>query len=248
MVQPPMHWALEANLDEILGGLAWAAQAGADLCVLPELALTGFHRRLPEALQPTRLAAAERRLQDACAHHGLALAYGLPTLAEGGRCFNSYALIDANGRELARTHKQGLTPSEAGFFGAGVERAWCHWAGWEVGVVMCREVLDPVTLPRVPGRRLLLWPSYIGEAEMTGYLPAAALWARQTAAAVVHCNWPLSLNDPAGPPLAGSRLLRADGEEVASLPVGRVARAVWDVDGVRQRGRAGEAGVLIDLR
>lgn len=227
MVQPPMHWALEDNLAEILASLKRAAEAGSQLCVLPELALTGFHRRMPEALDAARLAAAERRLREECARLGVALSYGLPTLEGPGRVFNSYVLIDAGGLELGRTYKQGLTPSEASLFALGSARAWAPLGDWQIAVVLCREVLDDIDLPQVPGPRLLLWPSYIAQHDMPGYLSGAAALARRHNAWVAQCNWPVSLNEPEGAVMAGSTLIAPDGAMQAQLPAGTPDHACW---------------------
>lgn len=237
-----MHWALEDNLADIQRALAQAAQAHADLCVLPELALCGFHRRMTESLEPARLAAAEDALRAACERLGLALAVGLPTCTEGAKPFNSYALIDARGHEVARTHKQGLTPSEATLFAPGGERAWASVMGVSVGVVMCREVLDDLpglVASAAASPRLLLWPSYITDFEELGYLAAAQDLARRSAAWVLNANWPVSLNAPATRGFGGSLCIDPEGRLCDRLPFDAVGLALIDGPGVSCRWLAG---------
>ena len=128
-----MHWTLEANLAETLAALEAAAAAGAEGCVCTELALTGFHRRLPELLDADALAGALAQLRAACGRLGIAAVVGLPTLGEGGAVFNSHVYIDALGRECGRVHKRGLTPSEATFFAPGGARRWTAKANADCG-------------------------------------------------------------------------------------------------------------------
>jgi len=189
-----MHWTLAGNLAETLAALEAAAAQGADGCVCTELALTGFHRRLPELIDTNALADAERQLRAACARLGTALVMGLPTLGEGGAVFNSHVYIDARGGEVGRVHKRGLTPSEAGFFTPGGSRGWTPIAGLLATSVLCREMLDVADLlPELraalpPGDdrpRVIFWPSYIAEsdAEQTAlcaaYRAGAAELARE---------------------------------------------------------------------
>lgn len=220
-----MHWALEHNLAEALAALAHAQRAGADLALLPELALCGFHRRMPESLQAERLAEAEGRLRGACAELGVGLVYGAPTLA-GARPLNSLVFVDAAGRERGRQHKRGLTPSEATLFAPGDGRAWIELAGWPCSAVLCREVDDTIELPAVAGPKLIFWPSYIGAQDLPGYLPGAKRWAREHEAWLLQCNWPVSLNEPATRGLGGSLLIAPDGVVRATLPEDEIGWAL----------------------
>ena len=59
IAQPRMHWTLAGNLAETMAALEAAAAAGAVGCVCTELAVTGFHRRLPELIEGTSGTAVE---------------------------------------------------------------------------------------------------------------------------------------------------------------------------------------------
>ena len=59
VAQSRMHWTLAGNLAETQAALEAAAAAGAEGCVCTELALTGFHRRVPELLDAAALAVAQ---------------------------------------------------------------------------------------------------------------------------------------------------------------------------------------------
>jgi omega-amidase len=225
-----MHWTLEGNLAQTLAALEAAAALGADGCVCTELALTGFHRRLPELLDAAALAAAEEALRAACARLGIAAAIGMPTLGEGGTVFNSHVYIDAAGRELGRVHKRGLTPSEATFFTPGGARGWKEIGGVLATSVLCREMLDVnALLPELAAAqqtqpRVIFWPSYVAEsdAEQTAlchaYVEGAGNLARELGAWVLQSNWPDGLNQPGQRGFGASVVIAPDGRRVQTLP------------------------------
>lgn len=236
-----MHWTLEGNLAEVLEALEAAAASGADGCVCTELALTGFHRRLPELLDATALAAAEARLRAACARLGVAAAIGMPTLGEGGAVFNSHVYIDAMGCELGRVHKRGLTPSEATFFTPGGARGWTEIGGVLATSVLCREVLDgrdllpqlAAALARHPALpRVIFWPSYIAAsdaeqgAQCEAYRRGAAALARGLGAWLLQANWPQGLNQTEACGFGGSVVIAPDGRRATTLPCDEVAVTV----------------------
>ena len=229
IAQPRMHWTLAGNLGETLAALEAAAAAGAVGCVCTELAVTGFHRRLPELVDAAALADAEARLRAACARLGVAAAVGVPTLGPGGEFFNSHLYLDADGREVGRVHKRGLTPSEATFFTAGGSRGWTSLAGAQVTSVLCREMLDGDALLRdlsavaaaAGMARVIFWPSYIGEsdeaaaADCEAYRAGARDLAVALGAWVLQSNWSQGLNMPHA---------RGFGGSVVIDPAGRVRR------------------------
>ncbi|HEY1230470.1 MAG TPA: nitrilase-related carbon-nitrogen hydrolase, partial [Ramlibacter sp.] len=50
-----MAWTIEENLASIAWCMRQAAAAGARICSFPELAVTGFHRRIVEHAVPPRM-------------------------------------------------------------------------------------------------------------------------------------------------------------------------------------------------
>jgi len=234
-----MHWTLGGNLAETLSALETAAADGAEGCVCTELALTGFHRRLPELLNSAELGRAEERVRAACARLGIAAVIGVPTLGGAGAVFNSHLYIDVTGRELGRVHKRGLTPSEASFFTPGGARGWTVIGGLLATSVLCREMLDGAELlPELAAAlpkggegdegderpRVIFWPSYIAEsdAEQTAlceaYRGGAAALARGLGAWVLQSNWPESLNAPEQRGFGSSVVIAPDGARIATLP------------------------------
>jgi len=229
--QPRMHWTLEGNLGETLAALEAAAAGGAEGCVCTELALTGFHRRMPGLLNAQALAEAEAQVRSACARLGMAAVVGVPTLGEGGAVFNSHLYIDSAGCELARVQKRGLTDSEATFFARGGARGWTAVGGVWATSVLCREMLDvEALLPelRAPADgdrpRVIFWPSYIAEsdAEQTAlcqaYRAGAERLARELGAWVLQSNWPESLNAPEQRGFGAGVVIAPGGRRVQTLP------------------------------
>lgn len=253
IAQLRMHWALEANLAETLAALEAAAAAGAEGCVCTELALTGFHRRVPELLDAGALAAAQAQLRAACARLGIAAVIGLPTLGDGGAVFNSHLYIDASGRDLGRVHKRGLTPSEAGFFTPGGTRGWTAIGGVLATSVLCREMLDGTellpelraALPVDDARpRVIFWPSYIAasDAEQAAlceaYRAGATELARELGAWVLQSNWPESLNAPEGRGFGAGIVIAPDGRGVTTLPRDAAAQVVVTLDAAASAAQA----------
>lgn len=243
MAQPRMHWTLSGNLAETLATLEAAAAAGAVACVCTELAVTGFHRQLPALVDAAALADAEVQLRAACARLGLAAAVGLPTLRPDGAVLNSHLYINADGCEVGRVHKRGLTPSEATFFTPGATRGWTRLAGAWVTSVLCREMLDGATLvpalaaaaPAGDDPRLILWPGYIGAsdtaaaADCAAYVAGARDLAVALGAWVLQSNWPAGLNAPAARGFGGSVVIDPTGRVTHRLPMDDVALSVVDV-------------------
>ena len=234
-----MHWTLAGNLAEVLATLEAAAAAGADGVLCTELALTGFHRRMPELLDAAALASAESQLRAACGRLGIAAAIGLPTLGEGGAVFNSHAYIDAAGRDIGRVHKRGLTPSEATFFASGGARRWRELGGVLATSVLCREMLDvDALLPELHAGlndarpRVIFWPSYIAESDAEhaalceAYRVGAARLAKELDAWVLQSNWPQGLNEPEHRGFGAGVVIAPGGALVRTLPRDEVAQVV----------------------
>ncbi len=237
-----MHWTLDGNVGEVLAALEEAAAAGAEGCVCTELAVTGFHRRVPELLDAVALADAQQRIRAACARLGIAAVVGMPTLGAAGEVFNSHVAIAADGCELRRTHKRGLTPSEATFFTVGQERRWTGLGCVLAASVLCREMLDgdellPLLQAALPAGdvrpRVIFWPSYISEADAElgqAYRDGAAAMARALGAWVLNSNWAESLNEPCARGFGGGVVIAPDGRIVRTLPVDAAALMVVALD------------------
>lgn len=142
VVQPRMRWTIEGNRLSMRWGIERAAREGAELCIFPELAVTGFHRRITELAWWGVVEPAVTELCALAALHGVALSFGAPSFGPGGARFNSQCYVDARGARVATVPKAGLTPSEATFFTPGRERPVAVLKGLRTTAVICREVED----------------------------------------------------------------------------------------------------------
>jgi predicted amidohydrolase len=137
--------------EESVSRLLRAAKVPAEqaLFVLPELTLTGFVTKDPEAYpaepaHPHVAAARElaRRL-------GTGLVLGFPELnpADPARPFNTLALIGPDGRVACRYRKMHLFTagknSEAATYTAGDRGLTCVYRGWKLGFSVCFDVRFP---------------------------------------------------------------------------------------------------------
>jgi len=227
-----MYWTAEENATQIAASLEVAAAQGASLCIFPELALTGFHRRIREQALPEVVEPALARVREACRTHGVACMLGLPTFAADGAVLNSYVFIAADGVVGTTMSKNGPTAAELTFFQRGAARPVFGFEGRACTTVMCREVedLDEVAAQlRNDPVDVVFWPSLTGQAPGTvldspeatadlGYLRRAGLVAQRLGAYVVQSNWPQALNTPDHTHLGESKVYDAAGEVLLMLP------------------------------
>lgn len=224
-----MRWTCEENTAAILSSIRLAADRGANICVFPELGVTGFHRKIASQATPFSVNTSLGAIRATCAEHRLAVAVGAPSFDEQGQIFNSHIHINELGEIVAISPKNGLTPSESTFFTAGVVRPISTLAGLSCASVLCREVEDVEPLMRqLPKGRtdLIFWPSLVGrppanppDPNQVNYLRLAQSIAVQANSYVVQSNWPNSLNYPQESTHAGeSVVLGPDGEILLTLP------------------------------
>ena len=227
-----MHWTATENVAGAVASLAVAAQGGADICVFPELALTGFHRGIREQAVPEVVEQALSVVRAACRRYGIACALGVPVWSPGGAIFNGYLYVDAAGADLSVVCKNGLTPSELTLFEPGTQRPVFDFAGRRCSTVMCREVEDVAAIAdQIASDQLdlIFWPSQVGhppgtvhpKAEDTndlGYLKRTALLAKRLGVHIVQSNWPQALNTPEATWLGESKVYAPSGEVLLTLP------------------------------
>ena len=232
IAQPAMYWTTDENAACIVAMIEVAAAHGARLCVFPELALTGFHRRIREQALPELVEPALRSVGNACRVHEIACMLGTPTFADEGMVLNSYVFIGADGVVGSTTSKNGPTAAELTFFQRGTGRPVLQFEGHACTTVMCREVedLDDIAaqLQHDPVD-VVFWPSLTGQAPGTvldspeatedlGYFRRAGLVAQRLGAYVVQSNWPQALNTPDHTHLGESKVYDAAGEVLLTLP------------------------------
>jgi predicted amidohydrolase len=236
IAQMPMHWTCEANTSCILENLAAAADQGAQICVFPELALTGFHRQTKTEAEPVRIAGALQRIQALCQERAISCVVGATTFENDSAPLNSHVYIDLRGKIAATVSKIGLTPSEATFFATGLTRPVVSWPGMDCTSVLCREMEDlDVLQTQLPAGKatVIFWPSYIGRNpnDPPGfahrYRGFAQRLARQSEAYVIQCNWPHALNSSDITYMGGSAVISPLGEVLFGLPIDQSGLATF---------------------
>ncbi len=183
------------NVRRMLDAVRRAAREGADLVVLPELAVTGYP---PEDLlkRPAFMRAAERATREVIAGvGGVTAVFGAPRM-EGGRRFNS-AFLARDGRMIGVYDKQRLPNygvfDERRYFHPGDgRRAVFDIGGRRVGVGICEDLWHDDLAARQQGLGCDLWlnlnasPFHAGKQAEREALVARR--ARQFGAPVVYLN------------------------------------------------------------
>lgn len=234
-----MQWTGEENTKAIVEALARAAAERAELCIFPELAVTGFHRRIRSEAEPERVRGWMQTVQDACAAHSIAASIGVPTFRADGRVCNSNVLIDKSGRCAGVVEKNGLTPAEETFFMRGTERRVHPLLGRKCSVILCREVDDLAQVAdQLPlgSAELIFWPGAMrpavdgSETDPDAHVKRGQAMARGTGAFLIQANWPNSLNHPEESTFAGqSVVIDPAGGIVLRLPAARAGVAVFEL-------------------
>src|SRR5437868_4737121 len=186
---------LDGNRDLILARIEEARAAGADLIVLPELAVTGYP---PEdlLLRPGFVRAARASLEQIAAQtRDIVALVGVP-LDDGGDLYNACAIC-AEGEVTGWARKWHLPNygvfDEKRYFASGDELALVEVADTKVGITICEDmwVPGPPTTELVSaGAELVVnlsaSPFHVGRAEEREAIFSAR--ARESAVRVALCN------------------------------------------------------------
>src|SRR5690348_8037501 len=185
---------LDGNPDLILAHIDEARAAGADLVVLPELAVTGYP---PEdlLLRPGFVRAARERVEQIAAEtRDIVALVGAPLF--DGVLYNACAICKDGG--VAGWSKKWHLPNygvfdEKRYFTAGTELAFVEVAGTRVGITICEDmwVPGPPTTDLVAnGAELVVnlsaSPFHVGRAQEREAIFAAR--ARECSVPVALCN------------------------------------------------------------
>ena len=186
---------LDGNRDRIVRRIAEARDAGAELVVFPELAVTGYP---PEdlLLRPAFVRAAARATGEVAeASTGITALVGAP-LAEDGRLYNA-CFVCENG-EIAAVYRKRLLPNygvfdEERYFESGTEVALLERGGRAIGLTVCEDLWQPgppATESAAAGADLLVnlsaSPFHVGKDAEREEMFASR--ARDNGCALVFCN------------------------------------------------------------
>src|SRR6201987_1529788 len=190
----PVVGDLEGNRELILARIEEARAAGADLVVLPELAVTGYP---PEdlLLRPSFVRAARASLDRIAAEtYDVVALVGVPL--DDGDLYNACAVC-ADGTVTGWAKKWHLPNygvfDEKRYFASGSELALVDVAGTRVGITICEDMWvpgPPTTELASAGAELIVnlsaSPFHVGRAQEGGGMLAAR--ARGSGARVALCN------------------------------------------------------------
>lgn len=228
IAQPLMQWSGDDNAAAIVSTIERASANGAGLCVFPELAIPGFHRRIASLAKPDPVAAWLDAVERACARHAVAAVLGAPTFAGDGSIRNSAIFIDETGRTVGSVDKCGLTDPEATFFARGASRPVLRLRERSCTAILCREVedLDQVCDDLAGAAvELVFWPGLMSpekgfeHLDPPRHVQQAQRLARRLGAFVLQANWPNSLNYPDESAKTGaSAVISPSGELLFRLP------------------------------
>jgi NAD+ synthase (glutamine-hydrolysing) len=185
---------LDGNRDLILARIEEARAAGADLVVLPELAVTGYP---PEdlLLRPGFVRAARASLEQIAAEtHGIVALVGVPLL--DGELYNACAIC-ADGAVAGWAKKWHLPNygvfDEKRYFTPGSDLALIEVAGTRVGITICEDMWipgPPTTELAAAGAELIVnlsaSPFHVGRAQEREAIFTAR--AQESGVRVALCN------------------------------------------------------------
>jgi apolipoprotein N-acyltransferase len=107
VVQMRSATSLEENIAKTTRFLEQAAKDGARVVVFPECSVTGYDPEMAKRLSAEELAAAERRVAEACKRIGVYAIVGMPW-RQDGKLYNAAVVITPQGRVLERFFKMQL--------------------------------------------------------------------------------------------------------------------------------------------
>ncbi len=150
----------------IAGNVAWitqsvqaAANAGADVILFPECAVTGYNCDFA-ALSPTQVETALDTIAQTARSARCHVLVGSPTFARG-KWFNSLLVFNRRGQEIFRYSKIHLTQRDARFFARGETLAFFRLDGIACTAIICHERRYPelVRLPVMLGAQIVFHPN-----------------------------------------------------------------------------------------
>lgn len=226
LAQMEMSWTVDENLGRIAHYLEVAAAAGASVVQFPELALSGYHMKLPAMIERGTLERGLRELSGLCRAAGVAALVGAPVLPHDRDdvILNALFAIDRSGDRLACIPKSGLTDGEKNLFTPGSERPHFELEGSLCTALLCREVFDADAIEGEVSAdaSIVFWPGLMRHrAEATADAPAmkrASPLARRLGADLYHTNWPAIIGQPEERDLGRSCWLDPTGAIKAEAP------------------------------
>lgn len=151
--------AIAANVEWITRTIQSAGDAGVDIILFPECAVTGYNRDFTQVGAAEIKAALEDIARSARRAHCNVLV-GCPTFA-GRKQYNSLVVFDRRGREIFCYAKVHLTGRDAAWFTPGNRIAFFQLDGIPCTAIICHERRYPelVRLPVMLGAQIVFHPN-----------------------------------------------------------------------------------------
>lgn len=197
-----MRGDVEANLEQHLRLAALAAEAGAQLCIFPELSLTGYEIDLAEKLA---FAPADPRLAplaDAAAAHAMTLVVGAPVALDARLHIGAFVLAPDRSLEIYTKRHLGafsgsarvdgrVPPAEATVFAPGDRDPLVRLGDGTAAVAICADTGRPSHPERAArrGARSYLASVFVIPSAIEEDVVRLAGYAAKHAMAVVFANY-----------------------------------------------------------
>jgi len=159
----PVSGDPEANLRKMEKLCDMAAEAGASLIVLPELALTGYYLKADalRALAVPQDGSWSAPLREKAKEYHLLIAVGYPELAAAPSMYNSCLLIGSDGQIIGNARKRYLWGREKRLFLRGASYDVFETELGKLSVLLCydMEYPEPSRIAALKGADLILCPA-----------------------------------------------------------------------------------------
>jgi predicted amidohydrolase len=233
---------LEANTDRILRHVARAAEAGADIVVFPELAVTGSRPEDVAAAEPPALEAALRRIRTAARQREIHAIVGMPFVVAGAR--RNCAFVIGDDGAVMTCYAQ-IVSRRPDLFRPGSSAAsmWFALKGVHA-IVTVGDDADWVEIADLAASRGMVLHFHISY--QFDPSPDAATFRRQRdllvlqyamGGAVVNAADPSAVPDPSAPASGGSLIVSREGGHNKAAPEGLQYYLPYQTSIVRRAGR-----------
>jgi len=217
---------IEANADKIHAAVARASEAGAELLVVPECALSGY---LPDAdVDLDLLQHEQQRISRCVSEHALWLALGTVERGRSG-LLNAALLISPQGETVASYHKTELTETDVSVFIPGDSLGVFQVGEWRVGLQICFDMRFPENwrLLRLMGAELVL---HLSNASRSSAWKVPVLEGTIRCRAAENGFFVVSANDARAPQMMVSAMCDPDGKHLATARLNNEAMILAELD------------------
>jgi len=224
----------DANLSKAIDLVGQAAAEGAELVLLPEVALTGLVAEMATVAQPIPGPATDKLAESARAGEIWVIA-GMPEANPDGAPFNSAVVISPTGEIATIYRKVFLYLQESVGFSCGQEACLLDLGFARAGLMICYDYVFPEYVRRLVlgGAQLILHPTAWVDTQVCRdwHYPAAEAYRAQCLVRAVENGVFFASANVMGPYDAGG-YLEGVGRSAIIAPWGEVLAEVVDDEGV----------------